>query len=341
MADDQEFPSPPTSVDVARRAGVSQSAVSLVFGGKATGRVGKQAQEAIMRAAHELGYQPNRIARTLRSGRSHLIVLAVPDVGNPFFAAVLQGAEQAARPYGYSVMLASVHDEQDWQQVILDALHSKAIDGCLLFTAPDLLHSQYAPLQGKAVLIDENSQALPTLLLDITAGAQKAMTHVLEQGHRRVAHLAADIDRETFALRHHGYLSALQARELPFRPDYYERTSFQLEAATAAAHKLLTCVEPPTAVFCDSDVLAVGVYKAASALGCRIPQDVSVVSFDDSFIAHVLEPALTTVAIPTTTIGQQAFLLLLALLEGQQQVAPSVTLPLDLVVRASTAPPVR
>src|SRR6266566_313093 len=119
---------PPTSVDVARRAGVSQSAVSLVFGGKAAGRVGKRTQEVILRAARELGYRPNRAARTLRSGRSRLLVLAVPDVSNPYFATVLQGAEQAARMHGYSVMLAHVRDEQDWQQVIFDALTSRAVD---------------------------------------------------------------------------------------------------------------------------------------------------------------------------------------------------------------------
>src|SRR5579872_6065038 len=119
---DKETHYPATSVDVARRAGVSQSAVSLVLGGKAVGRVGKRTQEVILRAARELSYQPNGAARSLRSGRSHLIALAVPDVSNPYFAAVLQGAEQAARQHGYAVMLVSVRDEHDWQQVILDAL---------------------------------------------------------------------------------------------------------------------------------------------------------------------------------------------------------------------------
>src|ERR1700730_6308038 len=115
---DKETHYPSTSVDVARRAGVSQSAVSLVFGGKAAGRVGKRTQEVILQAARELGYRPNSAARTLRSGQSRLIALVVPDVSNPYFAAVLQGAEQAACASGYSVMLAQVQDEQDWQHMI-------------------------------------------------------------------------------------------------------------------------------------------------------------------------------------------------------------------------------
>src|SRR5207253_1582442 len=154
---DKVAPYPATSVDVARRAGVSQSAVSLVFGGKAAGRVGKRTQEAILRAARELGYRPNSAARTLRSGRSHLLVLAVPDVSNPYFAAVLQGAEQAARPHGYSVMLASVRDERDWQQVILDALSSRSVDGFLLFSISPPVDGVHTASLGTTVMFDASS----------------------------------------------------------------------------------------------------------------------------------------------------------------------------------------
>jgi DNA-binding LacI/PurR family transcriptional regulator len=150
--------SPPTSVDVARRAGVSQSAVSLVFGGKASGRVGKRTQEAILQAARELGYSPNSAARTLRSGRSRLVALAVPDVSNPYFAAVLQGAEQAARKYGYAVMLAQVRDEQDRQQVLFDALTSRSVDGLLLCELDSPTKSEQRALQGKTVLVYSISQ---------------------------------------------------------------------------------------------------------------------------------------------------------------------------------------
>src|ERR1700719_4690652 len=125
----KETHSPPTSVDVARRAGVSQSAVSPAFGGKAAGRVGKQTQKAILHAAQELGYLPNNAARMLRSGRSRLVALAVPDVSNPYFAAVLQGAERTARKFGYAVMLASIREEQDWQPVVLHALASRSVAG--------------------------------------------------------------------------------------------------------------------------------------------------------------------------------------------------------------------
>lgn len=330
-----ERPTAATSVDVARRAGVSQSAVSLVFGGKAAGRVGEQTQATILQAARDLGYRPNSAARTLRSGRSRLIALAVPDVSNPFFAAVLQGVEQAARRHGYAVLLASVRDEQDWQQVILDALASRSVDGFLLFTMAPPTPRLHAALRGKAALIDASSSALACLQLDIEAGMRAAMSHLLHLGHTRIGHLAGAVEAQSFHRRRQAYLDVLQANRLPVVAAHQERAPFTIAGARAAAHRLLASPTPLSAVVCDSDVLAVGLYKAANDLGRRIPEDLSVVSFDDSVIARILEPELTTVAIPTAIIGEQACLLLFAVLDsGHAPVQSSV--PLELVVRAST-----
>ncbi|GCE46075.1 LacI family transcriptional regulator [Thermosporothrix hazakensis] len=334
----QEKQPRPTSFDVARRAGVSQSAVSLVFGGKAEGRVGKRTQEAILQAARELGYHPNRAARTLRSGRSRIVALVVPDVSNPYFAAVLQGAEEAARTSGYSVLLAQLHEEQDWQHVVLDALTSRAVDGFLFCTLQPPSESIAQVLQGKAIIVDETYQGLPSLQLDVETGMQAAMEHLIHLGHRRIAHLGAAVDATSFHQRHHAYQAALHQAGLSFPADYLARAAFTSADASRAAHQLLTCPEPPSAIVCDSDVLAVGVYKAARALHRSIPRDLSVVSFDDSIIASMLDPELTTVAIPARTIGAQALALLLQALE--EGTAPaSLTIPLTLMIRASTAQP--
>jgi DNA-binding LacI/PurR family transcriptional regulator len=328
--------SPVTSIDVAHRAGVSQSAVSLVFGQKAAGRVSEKTRAAILRAAQELGYRPNRAARTLRSGRSRLVALAVPDVSNPYFAAVLQGAERAARKYGYAVMLAHVRDEQDWQPIVLDALTSWAVDGFLLCTLQPPTAKDLAALQGKAVLVDAFSTELPSLRLDIEAGMQAAMTHLLKLGHRKIAHLGAAVDAETFHLRHRAYVGALQQAGCAVVDAYHVQAAFTIPAAYEAALHVLGSADPPSALVSDSDVLAVGVYKAAKELQRVIPQELSVVSFDDSVIAHILDPELTTVAIPASMIGEQAFQLLAALLEHTD--APSqITIPLELIIRASTA----
>src|SRR3984893_844242 len=232
---DKETHYPSTSVDVARRAGVSQSAVSLVFGGKAAGRVGKRTQEAILQAARELGYRPNSAARTLRSGRSRLIALAIPDVSNPYFATVLQGAEQAARAHGYSVMLAQVQDEQDWQHMILDALTSRAVDGFLLCEVQPPTTSEYVALLGRGGKLNGGSQVFPSLQLDITAGMHAAMTHLQRLGHTKIAHLAASVDAETFHLRHQAYLDALQRAGYPVTRAYQAHAPFTIPEAYRGA----------------------------------------------------------------------------------------------------------
>ena len=331
----QQHDAPATSHDVARRAGVSQSAVSLVFGGKASGRVSDQTREAILRAARELGYHPNRAARTLRSGSSRLIALAVPDVSNPYFAAVLEGVERAARQRDYSVMLASVRDERDWQQVVVDALAARSVDGFLLFTMGPPTEQVRVALRGRAVIVDAFDATLPSLQLDIEGGMRAALSHLLDLGHTRIGHLAAAVDAESFHLRRQTYLDVMRAAGQAAAAHYHERTPFDIAEAHAAAHRLLARPDPPTAVVCDSDMLAVGVYKAARDQHRTIPQDLSVVSFDDSIIAHMLDPELTTVAISTRVIGEQACLLLLGALETGQ-VPPPRIVPLELVVRAST-----
>jgi LacI family repressor for deo operon, udp, cdd, tsx, nupC, and nupG len=335
MPDNMPIP-PPTSVDVARRAGVSQSAVSLVFAGKAAGRVSKRTQEAILQAARELGYHPNSAARTLRSGRSHIVALAIPNVSNPFFASVLQGAEQAARTYGYAVMLAQVRDEQDWQHMIFDTLTSRTVDGFVLCDIVPPTGSLHMALRGKAVMINPGNHPLPSLQLDVVTGMQAAVAHLLHLGHTKIAHLAAAVDAETFHLRRRAYLAALQTAGHPITSAYQAQAAFTIPDAYRAACQLLACSDPPSAIICDSDPLAVGVYKAAKDLQLRIPQDLSVASFDDSIIARILDPELTTVAIPASTIGAQALQLLLTLLD-KGSVPAQVTIPLELVIRASTA----
>ena len=257
-------------------------------------------------------------------------------MSNPYFAAVLQGAEQAARKYGYAVMLASVRDEGDWQPVVLDALASRAVDGFLLFTIEPSTERERAALRGKVVMVDALCEGVPSLQLDIEAGMDAAMKHLLKLGHTRIAHLAADVDAETFQRRHRAYVEALQAAGLPAMEAYHARVPFTIDGTRQVARQVLELAEPPSVIVCDSDVLAVGAYKAAKDLQRTIPQDLSVVSFDDSVFARVLEPELTTVAIPANAVGVQALQLLLAVLE-ENDVPSQTTIPLELVIRASTS----
>jgi DNA-binding LacI/PurR family transcriptional regulator len=299
--------------------------------------VSQQTRDAIIIAARELGYHPNQAARALRSSHSRLVALAVPDVTNPYFATALQGAEQAARQHGYAAMLTSVDDERDWQQAILDLLAARAVDGVLLFTPPPT--ALHAGLRGKAVIVDATSHVLPSLQLAVEAGARVATEHLLGLGHRKIGHLAAAVDAETFRLRAKGYHDALRAAGITPDPACEERAAFAITDARRAALTILSAPNRPSAILCDSDMLAAGVYKAAHELKLTIPDDLSVVGFDDGLIARLLEPELTTVAIPTAAIAAQAFEMLLAVLE-QRPIPMETIVPLDLVIRPSTSAPV-
>ena len=185
-------------------------------------------------------------------------------------------------------------------------------------------------------MVDALYGEIPSLQLDIEAGMYAAMNHLLHLGHTRIAHLAAAVDAETFHRRHQAYLQALQATGVSLTPAYQVHAPFTIAGAQHAAHQVLELSDSPSALVCDSDVLAVGAYRAAKALRRAIPRDLSVVSFDDSVFARILDPELTTVAIPASALGEQALQLLLNVLE-KKDVSAQTTVPLELMVRASTS----
>jgi DNA-binding LacI/PurR family transcriptional regulator len=323
-----------TSVDVARRAGVSQSTVSLVFSGKGAGRVSEATQERVRRCARELGYRPNVAAQALRLGSSRAVALLVPDVTNPFFSRVLRGAQRAAQAAGYTVALVDTANDRRWEAQSFEALRAGPVDGYLLFevSAPEGL----GPGQH-AVLMETEAAGRPSVRFDAEGGAAAAFVHLLELGHRRVGHLAAAFDAPTFQLREAARRRVLT--EGGIDPDTQPRvlTAIDIDAARDAAGPLLD--ERPTAVFCDDDLIAAGLYLAARERGLRIPADLSVIGFDDMDFARVLEPPLTTVALDAERLGASGFELLEARMAGRRARRLHVVLPAELLVRGSTGPP--
>lgn len=326
---------PPTSLDVARLAGVSQAAVSLVFSGKAQGHIATDTRNAVLSAATQLGYRPNPAARALRAGRSNILALVATDIHHPFFASVLDGAETAAHSVGYTMLLVNMRQmESDWKSTIARALANHTVDGFILFAHHDASRADIQELGRKAVLIEASSASVPTLQLDIAGGFTAVLAHVLELGHTRIAHLAADYPSETFRVQRRHYLGELTSRGLE---PLETRARFGLDEATAAADRLLRHLPRPTAVVCDDDLLAAGVYRAARQRNLRIPRDLSVTGFCDIELARELDPELTTVHIPAETIGAEAARLLIAWIEHGHQPASSAIIQLHFVERGSTA----
>jgi DNA-binding LacI/PurR family transcriptional regulator len=312
-----------TSIDVARRAGVSQSTVSLVLSGKARGRISARTEEAVRAAAAELGYRPNVAARALRTGVARSVALVVPDITNPFFGRVLRGAQRSAQRAGYTVVLVDIGNNRAWEATSLQALLAGPADGLLLFEA-DLPPGA----SEHAIQIEMLPGGLPVVRIDVEAGTDLAVDHLLGLGHTKIGHVASSFVAPTFAMRR-----ARIAERLGAPPPTVE-APFTFEQAAEAAAPLLE--QDVTAVFCDDDILAGGVYLAARARGVRIPEDLSVVGFDDLDFARVLAPPLTTVAVDAEALGAAAFDALARDLSGEAVAAEQV-LPVSLCVRESTA----
>jgi DNA-binding LacI/PurR family transcriptional regulator len=319
-----------TSVDVARRAGVSQSTVSLVFSGKASGRISARTEAAVREAADELGYRPNAAARALKTGAARTVGLVVPDITNPFFGGLLRGAQNAARATGYAVTLIDTNNDRDWAAVSTETLRAGPADGLLLF---ELDAPPPSPGSEPIVVIETESRGHPSVRLDVVRGTEDAVRHLLELGHRRIGHLTAAHELPTFRLRR-STVDRLAGGEVP-----RAAADIQLEEAKAATLALLREHGELTALFCDDDVLGAGAYLALRELGLRVPDDISVVGFDGLDIGRVLDPPLTTVVADAAELGRIAFELLLAQLDGKRP--RSRVLRVELEVRGSTAPPRR
>jgi DNA-binding LacI/PurR family transcriptional regulator len=296
-----------------------------VLSGKAAGRISARTEEVVKAAAKELGYRPNVAARALRTGVARSVALVVPDITNPFFGRVLRGAQRAAQRAGYTVVLVDIGNDRAWEAASLRALLAGPADGLLLFEA------ELPPgATEHAIQIEMRPGKLPVVRLDVEAGVDCALDHLTGLGHTKIAHVASSFDAPTFDLRRERVVA--RAGDTPT-----VRAPFDFDGAARAAGPLLD-EGGFTAVICDDDILAGGVYLAARERKIRIPEDLSVVGFDDLDFARVLAPPLTTVAVDAEGLGAAAFEALAKDLAGEYVAAEQV-IPVTLCVRESTAPP--
>ncbi|MFS4107288.1 LacI family DNA-binding transcriptional regulator [Streptomyces sp. PD-S100-1] len=328
----------PTSRDVAQAAGVSQAAVSLVLGDKWRGRVSEATAERVRRAADDLGYRPNLAARNLRLGHTRTVLLVVPALTTEFFAGVYTGAARVAAEHGFGVVLyPSPEGVGPARNPFASA--QAALDGVI---ASSMAADALTAIRGDRlplVMLDsdpEGSLGAATVNLDIPDAVRQVAAHLLDLGHRRFLHLAADVPSWTFEVRARELAARLGA--VPGTSLRTARAAIAVEDAQAATEAALDAPGPrPTAVVCDDDKLAVGAYKALRRLGLRVPEDISVTGVDDLGLATAVDPELTTVRLDAELFGEHGMRALLAVLEGRSPDAGDI--PVELVVRGSTAPP--
>ena len=297
----------------------------------------------MLEAVTLLSYAPNSAAKHLRTLRSGQLLVMVPDISNPFFSLILRGIEETARSEGYAVLLGDTQHDQEREERYALMVRRKEADGLIFLghrlpeTAAELIRSSppgCAPIVNGCEFSPQ--LGIPSVHIDNAAAAAEAMHHLYTLGHRRIGivtgPLVSPLSRDRL-LGVTGAAEGIKAEQdlLVMHGD------FTIESGSVAGDLLLARSHPPTAIFCFNDEMAIGALGAARRHTLRVPEDLSIVGFDDVRYAAHTNPPLTTIAQPMQRIGEHAVRLLLDLLNGKP-VPLSVTLPHRLVVRASTAP---
>lgn len=324
-----------TITDVAREAGVSKTTVSRVLN-QSSHAVHPATRQRVLEAMARLGFHPNALARSLYSKSTRTVGLIIPDISNLYYAGIARGVEDVASNEGYTVLLCDTDRRPEKEQVYLNTLIEKRVEGIILAgggstqarTLDDVVQAGIS-----VVVVGKHPLDFPAVRVDNTAGAREATTHLIAQGHQRIAFITGPAHSITSKERCQGYLQALEQANLSnpliLPGDFRPESGYQ-------AGKMLLAIKPrPTAVFACNDMMAIGVIKAVNEAGLSIPQDIALVGFDDIPIASYLRPSLTTVAIPMYQIGKVAMDVLCQALRGQTP-PPITWLELKLIVRESS-----
>jgi DNA-binding LacI/PurR family transcriptional regulator len=329
--------------DIAKEMNISFSTVSRALNNSP--RIKSETREQIQRKATEMGYLPSAVARSLVTRRTNTIGVVVTQITDLFFAEVIQGIEETALNYGYNVILTNSDGIPEHELAAIQNLRERRVDGIILVAA-------CASKESKEQLFSSPGVATPIVIInnvhqehvgysvetDNAGGGQIATQHLLDLGHRRIAYIAGPDNEWDGVERQEGYEQTLRAAGLSIDPALIVRGSNRPEGGMAAMQQLLALPSPPTAVFCYNDATALGAMRAAHTAGRRIPEDISVVGFDDIALASFFEPPLTTIAQAKQEMGSKAMQLVLDLLAGER-VTDNTVLPSELIVRESTGAP--
>ena len=335
-----------TSTDVARRAGVSQSTVSLVLRGKDEGRVTPQTAERVRKAAGELDYEPNAVALNLKRGRADVVALVVPTVTQPYFASVLVEAEKEARQEGCDVILFDSGGDHDWTGRLTRMVRSRQLDGAIVWAPTEDEVRALEGISASLVLVEAGSAAFSRIDLQIEQGAELVGKHLRGLGHERFGYFGVQAPRDTYLRRQRTLRAYVEAHGGKVVEACSVESPLELDAAQEAADRLIAAVlgdGSVTAIVCDDDLLAASLVTMCGERGVPVPGRLSIVGYGDLSVARLVRPQLTTVRLPTD-VGGLAMKRLIRAVHGtgvsrgrQSEVALSV--PVALVERASSGPP--
>lgn len=328
-----------TLKDVARVAGVSRATVSLVC--RNSPLVAAKTRARVEQAMAEVGYVYNRSAANLRSSRTDTIGLVIPEIANPVYAEILQGIEECMAPLGKQVVMASTSESLEVQDRILQRMLEMRVDGLIISAATGSAPSTFdacirAGVPVVQVLRSVDSARLDYAGTDNRAGAGRATRHLLSLGHTRLAFLGSSVATSVSHDRYLGYCDALQAKGLSVDQELVASCLPKIGDAAAAAHRLLSSANPPTALVCFNDIVAFGVTMALYERGQEPGRDVSVIGFDNIEWAENWRPALSTMSISALEIGRHAGELLSRRLLDKEEAPQRMISEATLIERRST-----
>lgn len=326
--------------EVARLASVSTATVSRALA--SPHQVSPETRARVMAAVDKVGYVPNPAARTLRSRKTHMVLVVLPDLGNIFFSQVLRGIEEELFANGYGMVIGDINGVAEKEAGFAAFAAAGQVDGVLLLNGHMLDQGEVGgetlgvPMVALCEAIED--ARIPQIEANNREAACRMTQYLAGLGHRAICYIrgpAANVlERERFS----GYRDGLEKAGLAFDPELVWQGDYKLETGALIGQSIITRERRPTAIFCSNDEMAIGLLRALAQAGLRVPEDISVAGFDDIEFAAMAIPALTTIRQPRRELGRQGALALLELLRGRTP-PTRLRLETELIERASTAPP--
>lgn len=327
-----------TMKDVAQKANVSTATVSRAL--MNPDKVSQSTRNRVEQAALEVGYLPQSLGRNMKRNESRTILVIVPDICDPFFSEIIRGIEVTAAEQEYLVLIGDCAHQNRQEKTFIDLIITKQIDGMLLLGSRLPFDAGVEEQRNLPPMVMANEFApeleLPTVHIDNLTAAFNAVNYLHELGHRRIGCIAGPEEMPLCHYRLQGYVQALRRSGITVDPHYIARGNFTYEAGASALEQLLALPVPPTAIFCHSDIMALGALSLAKRRGLKVPENLSIIGFDNISLSEFCDPPLTTVAQPRFDIGREAMLLLLDQLHGHNVSSGSRLLDCELIVRGST-----
>lgn len=327
----------PTIYDVAKKAGVSISTVSKVLNN--TGNLADKTRKKVQETMHELNYQPSVTASVKK--RIQTVGLLIPSIANPFMAEIARSIENHLKRHGYSLMICSTDNDIKNELEYISILKQKYTDGIIVATGlkkeKSIKELMKTNLPMALLSRDVPSLAVDTVLVDDYLGGYEATKHLINLGHEKIAMITEDATYSVVRSRVQGFRNALEEHGLPYDESFVIHNNISIDEGKEAMLSLLKKQSPPTAVFASTEALAIGALQGARGRNIQVPNELSIVGFDNTILSTICEPPLTTIAQPIDEMGKKVVELLIEEIEKKKESKQRVILSPKLVVRNSTA----